>query len=533
MQPYIKTMAWGFWQERRLHIACVVAIASAFSVFMSEYYTLFERYDSVPLLMVFALFIEAFGLGGFIVLGCATPSMRVDIPVHLSTKPVSARMLAGIYVGLTILSVCALHLAITLLYRGIGHIHWPILVPLIGLITFVLCAFAAYWSLSSSPVLLGVVWIVLYGLVFCWCRAHLSGDKASWTYVLRYSVPYFVLIGASAAMISVFALKRARCGEQLSSAPFWQRVSAYFERFIPGKTWTLESPEKAYFWLLWRTRGLGLPVINLLGVTIALGMCLCLPEADIRAEVPEFLTAFAAMNLFVLPFLGMLLMAHQGNKAIGLSCTVATHPLSNQRLLCTTLKTFLLSYAGAWIVYGAGLALICLCLLVTGFREIPGALFSSLKANVSIDGSELLLYALFFWASIGLAGSLALTGRKWPVLILCTILFVVPNVIVFAEFVGGDMSKQLIHGLLTWLFALSCILGSLSAFACAYHRRLLGPRLVGCLALGYLLCCSACMSINLFHVKGPTETALLWGVLTLPFAPFATAPLALHWNRHR
>jgi hypothetical protein len=195
MRPYIKAMAWGFWRERRLHIACFVAIAAAFSVFMSEHYTLFERYESLPLLMVFALLIEGFGLGGFIVLGCSTPSMRFDIPLHLSTKPVSSRMLVGIYLGLTIFCVIALHLIITLLYRLIGHVDWPILVPLIGLITFVLCAYAAYWSLSGAPVLLGVAGIIIYGLVFGWCREHLSGDKASWIYILRHVCPISSLFG--------------------------------------------------------------------------------------------------------------------------------------------------------------------------------------------------------------------------------------------------------------------------------------------------------------------------------------------------
>jgi hypothetical protein len=533
MQPYIKAMAWGFWRERRLHIACCIAIAGAFSVFMSEWYAQFERYESVNLLMMFAMLIEAFGLGGFIVLGCATPSMRFDIPAQLSTKPVSSHMLVGIYLGLTIFSVVVLHLVITLLYRAIGHVDWPILVPLIGLITFVLCAYAAYWSLSGAPVLLVLVWIAIYGLLFCWCRGLLSGDKASWTYILRYALPYFVLIGTSAAVISVFAVKRARCGERLSSAPFWKRIIAWFPPRVPGKNWALKSPEKAYFWVLWRTRGMGLPIINALGVGCALAMCLCLPEVDVKAEVPEFMTAFAALNLFLLPFLGMLLMAHQGNKTIGLSCTVATRPLSNRRILGTTLKSFLLSYAGGWLVYGVGLVLICICFLITGLWEMPAALFNELKANVSLGGPTVLIYALYFWAAIGLAGSLALTGRKWPILILCAILFVVPNIVVFAQFIGGDMSKQLILGSLTWLFALSCILGSLGAFLRAYQRRLLAPLLVGCLILGYLICCTAFTSINLFHIKGPTETALLWGVLALPFAPFATAPLALHWNRHR
>lgn len=531
MQAYIKTMAWGFWRERRVHIACCVAIAGAFSVFMSEHYTLFERYDSVPLLKVFALFIEAFGLGGFIVLGCSAPSMRVDLPVHLSTKPVSSRMLVGIYLGLTILSVVVLHLTITLLYRLIGHVDWPILVPLIGLITFVLCAYAAYWSLSGSPALLGVAGIIIYALVFCWCREHLSTEKASWIYMLRHVLPYLIVIWTSAIMISICALHRARHGERLSSAPFWKRVCAWFERFVPGMNWKLKSPQKACFWILLRTRGFLFPVINVLGVIVALVMC-ALPH-DSMLEVQGFMLGFAGMNLFVLPFFGMLIIASQGAKTVGLSDAIATRPLSNRCILGTIAQTFLVSYLAGWIVYGIGLVLICACFIARGAWESLSSSLIELKVNSPFSGPAVLIYGLGFWAAMGLAASLALAGRKWLVVTLCALLFVVPNVICFTEFFGGDTSRQWILGSLTWLFALGCILGSLGAFLRAYQRRLLPLLLAGCLIVAYLLSCALCISVRAFHINGPTETVLLCALLTLPFAPFATAPLALHWNRHR
>ncbi len=538
MQAYIKTMAWGFWRERRLHIACLIAIAGAFSVFMSEYHALFEHYESVKLLMVFALLIEGFGLGGFIALGCSTPSMRFDLPVHLSTKPLSSRMLVGIYLGLTISCVIVLHLIITLLYRVIGHVDWPVLVPLIGLITFVLCAYAAFWSLSGSPVLLGITGIVIYGLAFGWCKEHLSGDKASWIYILRHVLPYAFVIWVLAVAISVLALDRARHGERFSSARFWKRIYAWLEGLVPEKNWELQSPQKAYFWLLLRTRGSLMPMVNLLGVIAALVMCAY--AHDSIPDIQEFILGFAFVNLFGLPFFGMLLFAHPGETPSS-SYTIAARPLSNRCILLATLRSFLASYAIGWIVYILGLVLVHICFLAAGDRDTLTVLFNELRAFISSAGPEVLIYGLVFlaayglvfWAVVGLAASLALAGRKWPILALCAALFVVPNIIVFAEFFGGDMSGQLVKGFLAWLFALASILGSVGAFLLAHQRRFVPPLLTGCLLLGYLICCVVGASIGPFHISGPTETALLCGLLTLPFAPFATAPLALHWNRHR
>lgn len=531
MQPYIKAMAWGYWRERRVHFAMFAALVGAFSVFIGKYYPAFEHYEAERTMAVFAMLVELFGIAGLIVIGFASPTMHLNIPGQLYAKPVSSRLLVGVYLGLALLTVVAMHLVTTVLYAFVGGMDWPVGVPLLGLVTMILCAHAIYWSLSSVPLVCGTTYFVVVGFLFVWCQEHLSGAKATFAHILRYDLPYLVLIGAGAVAISLYAVKHARCGQRLSSVRFWERLRAWLVVSLPGSSRPLRTPQAAYFWVLCRTSGLALPVVNLLFVVIAVILCVFLPDQPEKVQM--FMIACAYANLFMLPFIGAL-VAHVGGKAESLPYNIATRPVSNRSILLTTLKAFLTSYVAGWIVYFVGVAGVGLWLAATGKFYFSNDTLNELRnLNLVFSIPGILIYPLCFWTAVGLTGSLALTGRRWPIVAICVTLCVVPILMVSSAFLGSDTFRALILGSLIWLLAAGCIGGTLWAFIRMVQKRRMSPLFAGGVLGGYLVACAICISLGIRDVKTPTETALLFGILALPFAPLATAPLALAWNRHR
>ena len=323
MQPYIKTMAWGFWRERRSHIAMFITMAGAFSIFMSKYYPLLEHYDGEQVVAVFAMFIELFGIAGLMIISMTSSTMRLEIPDHLYTKPVSSRMLVGIYLSLTMISVIVIHLITAVLYTLVGHIDWPIVMPLIGLVTIVLCVHTIFWSLSAVPLVCCLAEMIVLGLFAGWCSEHLFRVKGFLALILRLDLAYIVLIAVCALGTSLHAVKLARCGERLNSARFWERLNQRLTALLPSNNRPFRTPQAAFFWVHFRTNGVILPTMNLLFVLI--GLILCLVVSDKQDKVPTFMLGCAYFNLFILPIVGSLIL-HSGTKADNIS----TRPLSNR-----------------------------------------------------------------------------------------------------------------------------------------------------------------------------------------------------------
>ena len=156
MQPYIRAMTRTFWRERRTHFVLFIIIATAFSIFMRQFNPIFEKYQAPQEMIVFPLFIELFSISMLIIAGLGSSVMPLKIPDHLYVKPVSSRFLVAIYLVLSILSVVLIHLITVLLYRFVGHLDWPVIMPLIFLISIILCAYAAFWSFSDTPFLCAI-----------------------------------------------------------------------------------------------------------------------------------------------------------------------------------------------------------------------------------------------------------------------------------------------------------------------------------------------------------------------------------------
>ena len=533
MQSYIKAMTWVFWRERRTNFILFIIIASAFSIFMRQFNPIFEKYQAPQLMIVFALFIELFSIFMLIIAGLGSSVMHLKIPDQLYVKPVSSRFLVAIYFVLSILSAILIHLIAVLLYRFVGHLDWPVIIPMIFLISIILWAYAAFWSFSDAPFLCMTATSIVCGFMTMFFSEFIFKRQVSLQYFLLNIMPYLFVIDIVAFLISFRAIKHARYGEKLRSADFWERLYLRLKILLPGKNWQLKTPQKAYFWLLFRSGGLLIPDMNLLFILIAVLVFVFMPEPEKIQAVKECMIAFAFINLFMFPFLGAL-MAHQEDKSFGVSFNIAARPISDRSTVVTVLKVFITSYIIGWIIYFIGLAIILTLLTTTGHLNPSDISISELQHIIpGFSFPKILFYPLGIWAAIGLTGSLFMSGRKWPIFSFFSVLFILPIIISLTNAFGGKTLNLIFKYSLIWLFAFGSIGGTLLAMKSAARKSLLPSSFAGILIAGYIICCIIGLLLNLDFAHGLTNSALLCGLIALPFAPFATAPLAIYWNRHR
>ncbi|MFC1781731.1 hypothetical protein ACFLZ8_05670 [Planctomycetota bacterium] len=528
MQPYTKALAWAFWRERCSNCILFITILCAFGIFIKEFNSLSMQRISP----VVAIIIETFGLAGFVISGIKSPLTRLKIPDTLYVKPVSSRFLAAVYLGLTILSVILMHLIAVLLYRLVGLFDLPVFVPLLALITVTLCVHAIYWSLSDAPVVCCVTTMIVCGFLFLWCKEGLFTRQISWPDFLRYDLPFLLFINICALVISFSAVKHARFGEKLRSVRFWERLYVKLATLLPGWKWKLKTPQRAYFWLLCRTSGLVMPLINLLFVSIALILLVVFPKPEKIQEIQDTIIGFAWANLFLLPFIGAL-MAHQGDKLPGISFYIAARPISNRSILFTIFKAFMANYLAGWIIYFIGFFIAGIYLAKTNNFNLISETLNEITKSKFFVFPIILIYLLGFWAVIGLTGSLFISGRKWLIFLFCAALFITPLTITFTNLFVDQMLISIILSSLIWLFAVGSIGGILLGFIHMVRRDMISFLQAGFLIAGYCICVFIFLRLNLVSIESPTEIAFICGLLVLPFAPLVTAPLALAWNRHR
>ncbi len=77
------------------------------------------------------------------------------------------------------------------------------------------------------------------------------------------------------------------------------------------------------------------------------------------------------------------------------------------------------------------------------------------------------------------------------------------------------------------------VLGTAAVFIAARRRSLISSRTVYVAFAAWLLLCTVALLDPLHPERGWYNSAFFAGVLALAVAPFAVAPLALAWNRHR
>jgi hypothetical protein len=138
------------------------------------------------------------------------------------------------------------------------------------------------------------------------------------------------------------------------------------------------------------------------------------------------------------------------------------------------------------------------------------------------------------WIPLSLAASLVMTGRQR--LLVASISGVVPALLA-GLFLAGRTAEghaDLPHSV--WQIALGSI--SVAATAWLFGTALRDGQISASCGERALVAWLAACAVGscIYILAGPlnlSDLVLMAGLLALPLAPFAAAPLALAWNRHR
>jgi hypothetical protein len=259
-------------------------------------------------------------------------------------------------------------------------------------------------------------------------------------------------------------------------------------------------------------------------------------------------TIIAFVGLFYIglavPFFAGLVFGQCGRKS-KIDVFKATLPVNNARLSAMILRPGAASLLAAFAIYIAAAALMIGWFFMVGEGETVTKEWHSIVYVIHhVFGyrNPLLLAAVgvvIAWGLVGFGASITFAGRPWLVLGFWLVVFSV-----WPALMALEMLKWLsllprgilpaLFGALPWTIGTLCLLGTAWAFFAARRRHLIAS-ITPCLGLGLWLI--LCISVGyMWLTRSDPELSsiiLAMGLLALPVAPLATAPLALAWNRHR
>lgn len=452
--------------------------------------------------------------------------------------------------AVTVFLLCVVTMEANKLLFGM---KWPTWGPALALAVFAMWIHAAYWTMldfrfwklvALAAVFTGLVWWLA-------SRAYPNGfyePPETWNGPTQLEVFTMLLAALSAGAMSVLAVARHRRGDCESPAAWFARQLHWLEPKA-GERRSFASPEPAMLWLEWNRRGMAMPAIwlSVLLAVLLIGSVRVVMDWSRAIEVLQFQIA---LGLFAQGYVSVvigLFLGHrnQSSSRVEFDSYSATRPVTNSAMswsvLRSTGRALLACYAIIALLLVPMVVWTCLQGDLSELRALPDKLPNGLAAlGVWRVPLVIGLSLLATWAGVGLSTSIVLAGRpRFLVAVICTF-FGIPLlwVVMLNTIITSNLRPQA-AALSAGLFGLACLGGTLLAFSRALRQRFVRTPTACLSALGWLLLCTVLVIVwQIIPTPNPAPYGwlawpLLPGLLALPFAPLATAPLALAWNRHR
>jgi hypothetical protein len=408
------------------------------------------------------------------------------------------------------------------------HADWPFVIPALCSATAYLAWQALFWFLGPSGGLVAL--LAVAGCASLAALGRLSTARPAmfdpvelpndWQQVPGIGIAVWLAVVGFAYLLAVNGVARERRGDAWSLAwlgrGWLAAAEAVSRRAASRRTGVrFRSAASAQFWFEWRTKGRWVP-LTLAGMVGALWVCLGLLDLA-PYEVPIVLDAYTILFVLASPLVGVYL----GSRTNGfdLKPFTATRPLPDAGLSSAVLgsaATAIASAAAILLVGNVAARAIWIpdCGKVLGFSRH--------------ELWEAPLYVLYLWTAVGLGASLALC-RQW---FACWGGLSFGGLLLAFVF-GVDRLSADVGEALCALVGAVCFASTIAAFIAVGRRRLVSFRVVCACLAGYLVL------LAYLYTAFPGERLFLFDHAVqitfgiAPLAPFATAPLAVAWNRHR
>ncbi|MCP4611862.1 MAG: hypothetical protein GY845_24430 [Planctomycetes bacterium] len=476
------------------------------------------------------------------------PKRMYVLPAKTSLL-VLAQMLSGILTGILV------YLAVAGMAWIILRVRWPFLGP-----SFFIAIFLA-WNMAIMWFAPGLFFIKILPSLLIWgtllvCIGKRYGIDSipihpakMWTNVTLGELMTMALMGIGAYAIAVVGVSKERCGD----SPEFRRIKEWLEKDVIGylrKSNDFSGPTAAQIWFELRTKGHIFPIANAIIQLMILVAYLC-----VWRDGTEMVMLFAATVIVPIGcpfFVG----------AVAGSCSSpfepkqmdsfrAIRPMSTQALANVMLKNGGFSILLTWLSWLASFVLLMICIHITGRSK---EFFDIIADYYEMIGLGWLVFIFFFvailsWTTMASSASKAMDNRWWITWLPRIVILAISLPLIYFHARGVITPPQYVTLFKTfcWTLGLYCFVRTILAFYKARHKRLIRNRIIGMAALSWLfiLCLVSVYALwwqlqnaelgnNQFPQGLISEFCVIFmlaGLLMLPFAPLATAPIALSMSR--
>ncbi len=485
-----------------------------------------ELEDPSTIIMHF-MFVQiiTFCLAAGVIAAQGAPARLFAWPIRTATL-VACQLCSSMFlVGLeTFVSEAALN--------ALFDLNWPLWGPALFAATAVGAIQATLWLTEKSPAWLPWAFALVAGLLGFWLKSRygeaFSQPNRYWTEVTPTEILTMLSVSALSLYVGVVGVAQQRRGDALPAFG----VAAWFERTFdaaPDVGQPFRTPAQAQFWYEWRQKGWPMPAAVIFGMVVGCGIW----AISIR-DGKELLHAFFAGGglLSVLAMVGGVIVGNTGqsDSNFGIGHFLATRPMTSVEMSRTILKVAAKSVLVTWSIWAATFAVVWMILLA--FKAIP--------PEVPAEWRQIGLWyvpatLLGPWIVVGLIGSVGLTGSSSLAMKLFAAFFllIISRPLLEHHFLSYQARQQVDRAIPMCLGAVF-VLVTAWAFVAARRRNLIEARTVWTIIGVWTMLSGFIVLESWRHTEFPVAASVLGvGLLATVFAPLATAPLALTWNRNR
>ena len=416
--------------------------------------------------------------------------------------------------------------------NALFDLNWPLWGPALFAATAVAAIQATLWLTEKSPAWLPWAFALVAALLGFWLKSRygeaFSQPTRYWSEVTPSEILTMLAVTALSFYVGVIGVARQRRGDVLPAFG----VLAWFERTFdatPDVGQPFRTPAQAQFWYEWQQKGWPMPAATIFGMVMGCGLW-AISVRDGKDLLIGFQMGGGLLSLVALVGGVILGNSGQSDSNFGMGHFLATRPMTSTEMSHAILKVGAKSVLISWSIWAAAFAVVWMVLLA--LKAIP----PGIPADWKLSGGWYLLATLLGpWVVVGLLSSLVLTGSsRLAIRVFGAVFLLILSRPLFEQhFLSYQAQLQVDQAIFLCLCAVF-VLGTAWAFVAARRRHLIEARTVWTIIGAWTLLSGFIVLESWRRTEFPVPASVLGiGLLATVFAPLATAPLALTWNRNR
>ncbi|WP_417385091.1 hypothetical protein [Gimesia sp.] len=478
--------------------------------------------------------------------------------------PISSRAIATWLMLAMVGLVVVLQLATNGAYRALFFDerwlsdYWPVSGPVLFLVTLILTGHAIFWTLNAPSytriiLSVGIVVALFWWFVSRYFPHGFQAEAVPWSHVTLGEFVLMQLVSLAAWYQGTRAFAGIRSGTAVPSSQ-WIGTRDWYHSLITGTSssrhTTLESHRAALARLHWRDSCQRAVILGggLFGIAVL--VLNTVMRKEFGAGPIQMSNGFVQIYLMfsIIAALVVGLIVGEGTCGPGrteMKGFLAVAPLSDRDFAGALFRNLFKTVLYSSLLIQAGLMLNMLIYVAPWLLQ--GEQISMVAYRMLMfwlgDAVYFLCSLALFWAIAANVISVFWTGRSWFYFLVIGSIFGCFGLFVFIGYFTDRVSDSQNFGYLLMAFflllAFLICVGVVTAFITACRRGLTKVSTAGIVGGLWLVGSLAAIWLKF---PAPTERdamlticlyVFLLSLYALAYAPFATIPLALSWNRHR